>query len=212
MKITKLGHCCLLIEENGVRIMTDPGSFTIPQQEQEKNIDLILISHEHQDHLHVDSVKKVLISNPQAVIISNSAVYKILEKEGIACQIVEKTMSSNFKNIQIEACDHKHGPIYQDYGQVQNTGYFVNNKFYYPGDCFSDPGKPVEILAVPVAGPWLRIGEAIDYAKQINPKNCFPVHDGMIIPQANFGVMVLQHFLKSSTNVAIPEIGKEMEF
>jgi hypothetical protein len=28
MKIKKLGHCCLVIEENGVKVMTDPGSFS----------------------------------------------------------------------------------------------------------------------------------------------------------------------------------------
>ncbi len=28
MKIKKIGHCCLIIETKGVRIMTDPGTFT----------------------------------------------------------------------------------------------------------------------------------------------------------------------------------------
>ncbi|MBI2052837.1 MAG: MBL fold metallo-hydrolase, partial [Candidatus Ryanbacteria bacterium] len=28
MKITKFGHCCLLIKENGVRILTDPGTYS----------------------------------------------------------------------------------------------------------------------------------------------------------------------------------------
>jgi len=29
MKITKIGHCCLLIEVDGKRVMTDPGGFTV---------------------------------------------------------------------------------------------------------------------------------------------------------------------------------------
>ena len=61
MKIKKLGHCCLVIETNGKRIMTDPGSFTDKQTE-EQNIDLILITHEHSDHFHIESLKKVLIN------------------------------------------------------------------------------------------------------------------------------------------------------
>ena len=28
MKIKKIGHCCLIIETKGIRIMTDPGTFT----------------------------------------------------------------------------------------------------------------------------------------------------------------------------------------
>ena len=40
MKVKKLGHCCLIIEENGKKIMTDPGSWTI--DEHKKNKILIL--------------------------------------------------------------------------------------------------------------------------------------------------------------------------
>ncbi len=60
MKIRKLGHCCLIIEENGKRVMTDPGSYTVTEQENEKNVDLIIITHEHADHLHTDSLKNIL--------------------------------------------------------------------------------------------------------------------------------------------------------
>lgn len=43
MKITKFGHCCLLIEEHLLRILTDPGNYnTTPDVE---NIDIILITH-----------------------------------------------------------------------------------------------------------------------------------------------------------------------
>ena len=40
MKITKFGHCCLLIEENGVRILTDPGTYST-QQSEVKYIDFV---------------------------------------------------------------------------------------------------------------------------------------------------------------------------
>ena len=39
MKIKKLGHCCLVIEINGRKIMTDPGSWTTDEQIKERNID-----------------------------------------------------------------------------------------------------------------------------------------------------------------------------
>ena len=38
----------------------------------------------------------------------------------------------------------------------------------------------MDILALPVAGPWLTLSDAIDYAKRINPKKCFPVHEGIL--------------------------------
>src|ERR1041385_2626080 len=101
MKITKFGHCCLLIETNGARILTDPGSFTT-QQDEQKNIDLLLITHEHGDHYHIDSVKKILANNPQITIITNSAVGKLLEAEGIKYQLVDDGKSATVKNIVIE--------------------------------------------------------------------------------------------------------------
>lgn len=67
MRITKLGHCCLVIDvstklntgETGVRIMTDPGAYSTLQNDA-RNIDYIFITHEHQDHFHLESLKTVL--------------------------------------------------------------------------------------------------------------------------------------------------------
>lgn len=180
MKIKKLGHCCLVIETNGKRIMTDPGSYTISEQEMEKNIDLIVITHEHSDHLHTDSLKNILLNNPQAIIITNSGVGKIIGEAGIKYEILEDKNQKDFFGIEIEAHDCKHEEIYEDYNQVQNTGYFIGKRLFYPGDAFYNPRKAVEILALPVAGPWARIKDATKYGLEIKPKICFPVHDGML--------------------------------
>ncbi len=88
MKITKLGHCCLIIEDQGKRILTDPGTYSTLQNEV-KNIDIVLITHEHADHYHLDSLKIVLQNNPNAKIITNSTVGALLEKEGISYSILE---------------------------------------------------------------------------------------------------------------------------
>ncbi len=80
MKITKFGHCCLLIEEKGVRILTDPGTYST-QQSEVKNIDFVLITHEHADHFHVDSLKALLKNNPQAKVIPNK--FRMVDHSGI---------------------------------------------------------------------------------------------------------------------------------
>lgn len=61
------------IEEGRLRILTDPGSYTTTQNDV-KNIDIILITHEHPDYFHLDSLKTVLINNPNATIITNKGV------------------------------------------------------------------------------------------------------------------------------------------
>ena len=181
MKIKKIGHCCLVIEENGKRIMTDPGSWTIEKQKEEKNIDLIIITHEHGDHIHIESLRKILESSPNAKIITNKGVGKLLDEARIKYEILENKIPKDFLGIEIEAHECKHEEIYKELGQVQNTGFFIGKRLFYPGDSFYNPVKPVEVLALPVAGPWANVKNAVLYVLQIKPKVCFPVHDGMLI-------------------------------
>lgn len=180
MKIKKLGHCCLVIETNGKKIITDPGSYTADEQGKELGVDLILISHEHGDHVHIDSLKEIIKNNPNVLIVTNDGVGKLLAKEGIKYQVLKDKTATDFSGVEIEAYDCRHEEIFQDFGQVLNTGYFIDKRLFFPGDSFCNPGKPVEILALTVAGPWINIKNAINYALSINPKICFPVHDGML--------------------------------
>ena len=180
MKIKKIGHCCLVIEINRVRILTDPGAFTSDKHKDIKNIDFIFITHEHGDHLHTGSLKEIIDNNPNLKIITNSSVGKILESQNIKYEILENKNSRDFNGINVEAFDAKHEEIFEDFGQVQNTGYFFDNKLFYPGDAYAKIGKEVDILAMPVAGPWCKISDAIRYALEVKPNKVFPVHDGML--------------------------------
>lgn len=159
--------------------MTDPGEYTTAQNDI-KSIDVVLITHEHSDHLHLGSLRRVLMNNPQAQVITNSGVAKILSGASIVYQLLEHGQSITVKDVLIEGYGEKHAEIYPTVPGVVNTGYFIANRFFYPGDALYNPGRPVEILALPVAGPWLKISEAIDYGKAVHPKVCFPVHDGML--------------------------------
>jgi L-ascorbate metabolism protein UlaG (beta-lactamase superfamily) len=210
MKITKLGHCCLIIEDAGTRIMTDPGMYTTAQNDI-KDIDYVVITHEHADHIHMDSLKIVLANNPDAKIISNSAVGAILSKEGIAYEIVEDGQSKQLGSILVEGYGTKHAEIFEEYAQVLNTGYFFNNKLFYPGDALYNPQKPVEVLAFPTAGAWANVKESINYVLEVTPKKCFPVHDG------NFKSTVFLYttydtlITPKGPEVILPELGKEFE-
>ncbi|MEI6810461.1 MAG: MBL fold metallo-hydrolase [Candidatus Nomurabacteria bacterium] len=178
MKITKFGHCCLLIEEKEIRILTDPGSWN--DTPDAKNIDVILISHEHADHIHIESLKTILKSNEKAVIYTHEGVKKLLDKENISCVLIGDGEEINIKGVSIISFGTDHACIHHDISIVQNTGFYIANKFFYPGDSFHNPNKDIEILALPVVAPWMKIEEAIEYAKAIKPKIVFPVHDGML--------------------------------
>jgi L-ascorbate metabolism protein UlaG (beta-lactamase superfamily) len=177
MKITKFGHCCLLIEEKGLRILTDPGNYSTTQNEI-KGVNIVLISHhEHKDHLHMESLKAVLKNNPSAKVMTNRSVGRVLEREAIPFVMVEDGQCTVENDVSIEAFGKKHAVIYPTLPEIHNTGYFIANRLFYPGDALTNPKKPVEILAFPVTGVWLKLSDGIDYVKEIKPKICFPVHD-----------------------------------
>lgn len=177
MKITKYGHCCLLLEPKGVRILTDPGSYTT-QQNEVTDLAAVLITHEHTDHLHVDSVQAIVKNNPQVVVLTNASVGKILDAATIPHKVIESGTSIEVLGVTIEAFDAPHAEIYRTLPIVPNTAFMIDGQLFYPGDALMNPKRKVDILALPIAGPWVKISEAIDYALEIKPRVCFPVHDG----------------------------------
>ncbi|HVY72871.1 MAG TPA: MBL fold metallo-hydrolase [Candidatus Paceibacterota bacterium] len=211
MKITKFGHCCLLLEVSGTKIVTDPGSFTTEQNNIE-GINVILITHEHQDHFHVESVKEMLAKNPNATVVTNGAVGALLEKEGIKSTRVSDGEHAEVAGVKIEGFGKDHAPIYGEMGLVENTAYMVADKFYFPGDNFHVCGKPVDVLALPVAGPWMKMSHAIDFAKEVKARTAFGVHDGMIMPFfRGFVGNALKMFVPDTEYVSIAD-GESREF
>lgn len=179
MNITKFGHCCLLIEIGDCRILTDPGNYcATPDVER---VDAILITHEHADHVHIESLQAILAKNPGARVISHASVGKILDEVGIVyTRIAESGGEMMIKDILIKGFGTKHACIHPDLPTIPNMGFLIDGTLFYPGDSFYDPKQPVAVLALPVAGPWMRLEEAIEYAKLLKPKAVFPVHDGML--------------------------------
>jgi len=199
MKITKLGHCCLVIEEAGVTLLTDPGEWSKKQTEV-TGLDAVLITHEHGDHLHIESLKTVIVNNPKARVITNTAVGAILAKENISHEIVGDKQQTEVNGLRVKGFGTEHAKVYENQPDVENTGYFVGNKLFYPGDAFYNPSKRADILALPVGGPWMKMSDALTYAKEMKPRVCFPVHDALF----NENGLALAHRLPTTF---LPKLG-----
>jgi L-ascorbate metabolism protein UlaG (beta-lactamase superfamily) len=178
MTITKYGHSCLLVEIDGTFILTDPGKWnSMPTA---KPIDAILITHEHADHCDIEQIKSIQKENPDVTIITHAAVGKLLEDVGITYTNLEPGNTTEIKGVSIESFGGDHAIVYGTVSPCRNTGYLIDGKLFAPGDALHDiPGKQIEVLALPCGGPWMRLSEAIDYAKQLNPKVVFPIHDAI---------------------------------
>jgi hypothetical protein len=142
-------------------------------------------------------VKAVMANNPNAVIITNTAVAVLLKKEGFDATIVENGAHFIQGDVRFEARgDDKHATIHPTLPDIQNTAYFIGDRLFYPGDAFAEPGRPVDVLALPIAAPWLKVSEPIDYAIKLKPKVTFPVHEGVLSEAAlGFVPMMFERIL-----------------
>jgi len=214
MKIKKIGHCCLRIEEGEAVILTDPGIFSTGQNE-EKGIDAILITHEHTDHLHIESLQKIIVNNPEVKIYCNSAVKKIAEKENIECIEIKdgeiKEINGKSNKLKVESFSSNHADIYPSITPVWNSGFLIAEKLYLPGDALHNPGKKIDVLAAPVVGPWLNIKDTIDYIKEISPRIAFPIHDGFLSIPGPFHSVPKLILENSGIHFVVFEEGKEYE-
>jgi L-ascorbate metabolism protein UlaG (beta-lactamase superfamily) len=212
MKITKFGHCCLSIEENGLKILTDPGIFST-QQNSVTGIHVVLITHDHADHLHIDSLKEILKNNPKAKVITNTATSQLLTKQNIPAIILDEGSKHSEGSVLFEAYGSLHAVMHSSIPQSPNTGFFIGGRLFYPGDAFVDPSRAIDILALPVAGPWMKLAEAIDYALKLKPKVCFPVHDGILKSTTGSTSVIPARVLPSAgINFVALEVDKPTEF
>lgn len=211
MKITKFGHSCLLIEEEGARILIDPGSWS-SSQNSVQNIDAILITHEHPDHTDPQSLKQILGSNPQARVFTNIGVGKVLADHQINFELLTHGQSIVIKGVSIAAYGEKHAEIHPSLPKVDNTGFMIAEKFFDPGDTLNTfPSQPVAILAMPVVAPWMRLAESIEYAKRLHPHTCFPIHDGMLRITGPFHKLPEQILRELGINFIVLEENREYD-
>ena len=157
----------------------------------------------------------VLKNNPKAAVVCNKAVAGLIEKQNIGASItvVGDGQQATVSGVTIEGFGTEHAIIYGEMGKCENTGYMVANKFYFPGDNFHAPGKAVDVLALPVAGPWMKLGEAIDFAAKIKARVAFGVHDAMIQPTSRGGFMgmILKTVAPETEYVSLAD-GESREF
>jgi len=148
------------------------------------NIDAIVISHEHADHCDIGQIRTLLEKNPSAQVITHEAVGTLLKEADIPHTLIEDGETITIKGVEIQSHGSKHATFYGDVPPCRNTGYLIGRELFMPGDALHDiPTTPPRILALPCGGPWMRLSEAIDYAKKLKPKVVFPIHDAIYIEE-----------------------------
>ncbi len=181
LSIYFIGHASLVFEFNGRTIYTDPWSnladySTLPKA------DLILITHQHQDHLDPKAIN--LIAKDGTQYIETKDVHDELKKGTIMKNGEKKTVDG----IEIEAVPaynttegrDKYHPKGRDNGYIITFG---NKRVYVAGDTEDIPEmstfKNIDIAFLPMNQPYTMTPEqVVKAAKMINPKILYPYHYG----------------------------------
>ncbi|HET9944048.1 MAG TPA: MBL fold metallo-hydrolase, partial [Actinomycetes bacterium] len=70
MRVTHLGHACLFVEIADSRVLIDPGSFSTGFEDL-RDLDAIIVTHQHADHLDEERLPALLAANRQAAVYAD---------------------------------------------------------------------------------------------------------------------------------------------
>ena len=204
--ITYIGHATLLVEMEGVRLLTDPilrnrVSFLRRHDPTRldatlcKGVDAVLVSHLHRDHLDLPSLR--LLGHSTHLIVPHGTG-GMLRRHGF--RVVEELRigdQTRVGSLKIIATYADHDPARDPFGlKADALGYVIQGRhsIYFPGDTDIFPGMAnlsdeldVALLPVwgwgPTLGPGhmnpLRAAEALTL---LQPRLAIPIHWGVLRP------------------------------
>jgi L-ascorbate metabolism protein UlaG (beta-lactamase superfamily) len=179
MRLTKLGHACVRIEDDGVVLVLDPGGFT--ERGAAEGATAVLITHEHPDHLDLEQLRAT-----DAPIYTIEAVRRqIAEADAAVAERVQVVSPGQQfdPGLPVTAVGELHAVIHPDIPQIDNSGFIVDvagKRLYHPGDSFSPAGGPVDLLLLPVHAPWSKLSEVVDFARSVGAARSVAIHDALL--------------------------------
>jgi L-ascorbate metabolism protein UlaG (beta-lactamase superfamily) len=190
MHLTHFGHSCLLAGFAGqtagdTTLLFDPGTFS-HGFEGITGLSAILITHQHPDHVDTSRLPALVDANPDAALYADP---QTAEGLGAPWQPVHVGDEVSINGLRVRGVGGVHAVIHPEIPLVNNISYLVGDdehpaRLMHPGDALYFPGEPVDVLALPAAAPWLKMWEAIEYLRGVNPLRAIPIHQGIVNPNA----------------------------
>ena len=188
LKISWLGHDSFKIKD-GKTIIIDPFKIRLSTDK----ADILLVTHEHFDHLSLDDVKKVISEKTTIVAIPSckSDLSKLKVRE---IKTVRPGDKVSVEDVTIEAVPAYNLNKFREPGKVFHpkedgkVGYMITVKgvkVYHAGDTDAIPemkGLRTDLALLPVSGTYVMTAEeAAEATKMIRPKLAIPMHYGAIV-------------------------------
>jgi L-ascorbate metabolism protein UlaG (beta-lactamase superfamily) len=178
MRLTKLGHACVRIETNGVRIVIDPGVFSAPDALD--GADAVLVTHEHADHVVPEKLVAAAEAAPNLRVWTTQGTAEQLSALGNRVTAVRHGDRFDIAGVDINVYGEDHALVHRDIPRPQNVGFRVNGEVYHPGDSYTVPADSTPILFTPDGGPWVRAGELVDFVREVAPTKAYLIHDAVL--------------------------------
>ena len=177
MKITKLPHACLVLEQGDAALIVDPGSYVDYERDLAPFVGRaagLVLTHVHADHYFPAHVERLLAARPGLPVVTTSDVAGAIPG---ATVWPGAGLGLDVGPFHLEFFGGRHHQV----GEAppdENFGIVVDGLLAYPGDSYDVPPAPPAVLAVPTGGPWARTTDAGAYLAAVRPTGFgFGVHD-----------------------------------
>ncbi|HUT28812.1 MAG TPA: MBL fold metallo-hydrolase [Sedimentisphaerales bacterium] len=203
LKITFIGHGTLMFTYSDMVVHVDPWSELADYSKMPKAC-LILITHEHRDHLDAEAIK-ILRQKQTSVVLTRACAEKV--PGGI---VMKNGDVKTIDGLTIEAVPaynivHKRPNGQPFHPSGAGNGYVVTfgkTRVYVTGDTENIPEmkklKKIDIAFLPMNLPYTMTPEmAADAARAFEPKILYPYHYGQTDPNT------LVNLLKDSKNIEV---------
>jgi L-ascorbate metabolism protein UlaG (beta-lactamase superfamily) len=172
VRITKFPHSCVRLEHDGGVLVIDPGTWSEPRAL--AGADAVLVTHEHTDHVDVLRLAGlgVPVFAPEGAALPDLAPLPVTR--------VRAGQRFTAAGLAVTALGGRHASIHGGRPDCANLGYLVGDEVYHPGDSLHPPDRPVRTLLVPAQASWLKLTEAIDFARAAGAERVFPIHDAQL--------------------------------
>ncbi|MEV0952602.1 MBL fold metallo-hydrolase [Promicromonospora sp. NPDC050249] len=187
MQLTFHGHACVSLSlPDGGTLVIDPGTFSDTAAAL-TGAAAVLVTHDHFDHVDVPAVAELLTATPGVEVWASGPGAAALRDGGAPANQVHEVTAGQVLDIagaRVTVGGGDHAVIHPEVPRAVNVTYLIElggRSLYHPGDSYDAPaGLPddgLDVLLVPVSGPWTRLAEAMDFARSVPAGAVVPIHD-----------------------------------